>query len=692
MAYQYDRVDLEGSQKDYLDSLTEQEKNWEKEHNYVPVSEDILVYCNHFDITQLVTEVTWSGSKSDVARELDIDIVSDDNYYMPDFSVDMHDLIQFFLNGVEVFRGYVMDVDRSLTDRTISYTCYDAGIFLTKSKGKYKFYGETPDNVVRTVCKDFDIPVRETQEGVSYQRIHDNDSIYDIIMTGYTLTSQSNGKQYYLSFDKGALSVLEKGKIVNKYMLSSEREITDATLGASSLNAVNRVKAYDSSGIEVGTFKLDSDYDFPGVLQAVYKQSNGETVEAAAKALLEDVEITASIEGLGVSDCVTGRAVVVSEPTTGLEGLFYIDSDTHTFRNGLHLMSLDLAFENVMDQVLAGSIEQTSTSEALGISGNTVQERVWNYLRAKGFSAAATAGIMGNIEVESGFDATIEEIGNAIGYGLCQWSYERRTNLVTWCKNNGRDYTTVEGQLDYLIYELEEGDTTCISLMNQYCGGLNGFKQLTDVSWATQVFQICFERAGIPNMSKRISAAQGFYNKWKNYTKIPPPQTTTSSGTVSGSTAGASSSANTSVMQVYAGLYGLAWPMPNARNISAYTYYGHTNHARDFQPPTAKWGTPVVSVLDGVVKAAGNGVEHWTYGNSVYIDHGSGWMSRYAHLNSINVRAGQSVKKGQVIGGCGSTGNSSGLHLHMELHSPWGWVDPGPYYSQYGYCWLTGSE
>lgn len=677
MSLQYDDVDLRGDQQAFLDSLTDEERAWGDNHDYVPLSEDVTLYVNHYDISHLWQRIVWSGSKSDVARKMVVDIVSDDNYYMPDFEVKMHDMLQFFLDGEEVFRGYVMDVNRSLEGKTISYTCYDAGIFLTKSKGKYKFYGETPDNVVRTVCADFDIPVEHVEEGVSYQRIHDNDSIYDIIMTGYTLTSQSNGKQYYLSFDKGALSVLEKGKIVYRYMLTSERDITSASFQSSSLNAVNRVKAYDSSGNEVGTFTLDSDYDFPGVLQAVYKQSNGEDVESAAKALLQDVELSASVEGFGYTECTSGKAVVVSEPTTGLDGLFFIDSDTHTFEDGLHTMQLEIAFENVMDQVLAGNVEQVTSASYNQGEGYTVQERVWNFLRAEGFSAAAAAGIMGNIEVESGFDATIEEIGNAIGYGLCQWSYERRTNLVNWCNNNGRDYTTVEGQLAYLIYELEGGDSTCQSLMNQYCGGLDGFKQLTDVAQATQIFQVCFERAGIPNMSKRISAAQSFYNKWKDYVTIPAPVNAIGSG----------GAATSSIYGVYQGSYGLAYPLPQATGISAYTYAGHTHNARDFQPPTAKWGTPVVAILAGTVLAAGNGVEDWSYGNSVYIDHGGGWMSRYAHLDSISVSQGQTVQKGQMLGGCGSTGNSSGLHLHLEVHAPWGWIDPGPLYT--AYCYMT---
>lgn len=679
MPIQYDEVDLKGDQQAFLDSLTEEERDWQNHHTWVPTSPAVMVWANRYDITQMVGKITWSGQKSEVSRKLVVDIVHDDNYHMPKFTVEMHDVIQLFLDDDEVFRGYVVDVQRSLNDKSISYTCYDAGFFLLKSKGKYKFSGETPDAVVKKVCADLEIPVDQVEPGEPYTRIHDQDTFYDIIMTGYTITSGINGKQYYLRFDKGALSVLKKGKQVYRYMLTAKRDITAAQFTSSSVNAINRVKAYDESGTEVGTFALDNADDFPGILQAVYKAENGADTTTAAKALLKDIELTASIEGFGVVECTTGHAVVVAEPTTGLDGLFYIDGDNHVFANGIHTMSLDLAFENLMDQVNAGQTEETSTMESLGIGGDSVQERVWNYLRAKGFSAAATAGIMGNIERESGFNPRIEEYGNAVGYGLCQWSYERRTNLINWCKNNGRDYTTVSGQLDYLMYELEGGDTTCVALMAKY-GGLNGFKKMTSVEKATTVFQECFERAGAVYLQERIQFAYKYYNKWKNYTTIP---------TSSGSTAGANGMASSAVMGVHAGKYGLAYPVPNCTGISAFTYPGHTNHARDFQPPGNAWGTPIVSVLDGVVQTAGY---HWSYGNNVYIDHGNGWMSRYAHLQSLNVRAGQGVKKGQVVGGCGSTGDSTGLHLHMELHTPWGWADPGPFFSSYGYCYLTGNE
>ncbi len=89
-------------------------------------------------------------------------------------------------------------------------------------------------------------------------------------------------------------------------------------------------------------------------------------------------------------------------------------------------------------------------------------------------------------------------------------------------------------------------------------------------------------------------------------------------------------------------------------------------------------GEPVYAVDYGVIVYAG--WNEWGYGNMVMVDHGNGWQSLYAHLNSINVFCGGSVLQGSVIGTVGSTGNSSGSHLHFELmHSQYSKVNPWLY-------------
>ena len=75
-------------------------------------------------------------------------------------------------------------------------------------------------------------------------------------------------------------------------------------------------------------------------------------------------------------------------------------------------------------------------------------------------------------------------------------------------------------------------------------------------------------------------------------------------------------------------------------------------------------GTPVHATADGIVSTAGyNG----NYGNSVLIDHGYGISTRFGHLSSFVVGAGQPVKRGEVIGFVGSTGRATSAHLHYEI-------------------------
>lgn len=88
---------------------------------------------------------------------------------------------------------------------------------------------------------------------------------------------------------------------------------------------------------------------------------------------------------------------------------------------------------------------------------------------------------------------------------------------------------------------------------------------------------------------------------------------------------------------------------------------------------------PVWAALDGTVTTAG-----WcgNYGNCIVIKHSDGLSTRYAHLNSIGVGVGQTVKRGQTIGLEGSTGNSTGSHLHFEVIINGAAVDPLIYISR----------
>ncbi|MGP2438252.1 M23 family metallopeptidase [Streptomyces sp. JW3] len=96
--------------------------------------------------------------------------------------------------------------------------------------------------------------------------------------------------------------------------------------------------------------------------------------------------------------------------------------------------------------------------------------------------------------------------------------------------------------------------------------------------------------------------------------------------------------------------------------------WSHKHSGQDFAVPT---GTEVMAAHGGtVVKAGGNGAgDGPAYGNAIVIKHGNGTYSQYAHLSRIDVKVGQVVKTGQHIALSGSTGNSSGPHLHFEIRT-----------------------
>lgn len=93
---------------------------------------------------------------------------------------------------------------------------------------------------------------------------------------------------------------------------------------------------------------------------------------------------------------------------------------------------------------------------------------------------------------------------------------------------------------------------------------------------------------------------------------------------------------------------------------------------------TSQTGTPIYATGDGVVKNADNSLSG--YGNHIEINHGYGYLTLYGHLSKYNVRAGQRVKRGDIIGFVGSTGRSEAPHLHYEVHKDGKVVNPLNFY------------
>lgn len=156
-------------------------------------------------------------------------------------------------------------------------------------------------------------------------------------------------------------------------------------------------------------------------------------------------------------------------------------------------------------------------------------------------------------------------------------------------------------------------------------------------------------------------------------------QSSSSSGSSSSSSSSSGSSSSGSSSVIVPSGSGFAWPTPGFVSRSSEWFEDREvyNHGGIDIAGAGIMGTPVVAAADGTVVATNSSCTHnWGksyscgcgggYGNYVMISHAGGKMTVYGHLTSLTVSSGQTVSRGQVIGYVGSTGNSTGPHLHYE--------------------------
>lgn len=158
-----------------------------------------------------------------------------------------------------------------------------------------------------------------------------------------------------------------------------------------------------------------------------------------------------------------------------------------------------------------------------------IAQAVWSFFRNRGYSEAATAGIMGNLHAESGMDPTRLQNGHHYAAGIAQWErYDKQSgrwkNLYDYAASKGRDWTDLETQLEWIDRECQDSRTVFWTSQNAMSkAGVNattfdGFKQSTNVEQATREFEGAFERAGTPRFDARIEAAKTYFQLYTGKT------------------------------------------------------------------------------------------------------------------------------------------------------------------------------
>ncbi|MFG5516373.1 phage tail spike protein [Enterococcus faecalis] len=264
---------------------------------------------------------------------------------------------------------------------------------------------------------------------------------------------------------------------------------------------------------------------------------------------------------------------------------------------------------------------------------------VWQFLKSKGYSEQAAAGILGNMDQESGIMPDIDEGGGGPGYGLVQWTspiagesgraYVQR--LLGQAGISG-DYRNITTQLKLLDWHMHNGQYIPSA---SYPYSVAEFKALTDIGTATMAFEANFERPAVTH-PERIPMAQYWYdllhnlkpgtNKWVN--PVRSSYTITQEWDEIGW--------GTNV--IHGGIDIASMPAGS-------------------MPPVyvARSGTVETVTYDG------------TGGNYVVIKHDDGYWTYYGHLDSVDLSVGDKVTTNSRVGIMGATGLASGVHLHFEV-------------------------
>ena len=312
------------------------------------------------DITQLVPTITLSGDYQQCARTLEFGILSsptDGN--LPAATCELGNAVTLREGENVLFSGTIFTRQKSTEGSTIDITCYDRGIYLKRNEAVYKFSGMTPEAITRRICADFSIPIGKlASTGVKINRNFVGVSLYRIIQTAYTMASNKTGKKYQIRFNGNELDIIEKGISKEATLITGGVNLISSSTTESIEDMINQVKIYNSKDKFVGYQDNSEAIRLYGLLQSILRQSENEDAVAEAKKMIAEngVSQKITIENLGDISNLTGGSVVVQEPYTGVYGLFYIDSDVHTWKNGQYYNKLVINFQNLMSMEDAGAI------------------------------------------------------------------------------------------------------------------------------------------------------------------------------------------------------------------------------------------------------------------------------------------------------------------------------------------------
>lgn len=311
------------------------------------------------NITELCRSITWSGDWRNAARTLSYaPVICQDDTHLPRAPTGLGGSVRFWRGGDLLMDAYALERTRDSLGKTIDVTAYDKGLYLTRNSTFLRVEGQTAEAVTAMVCGQFGIPVGAlAATGVPITRNFMGAPLYKIIMTMYTLAADQTGKKYRIRFRGASLEVVEMAQSPESVILAPGSNLLSCVTKESASSMINSVAIYDDGYNLVKKQEDSAAAALYGLMQTAIRSGAYDDPEGHAQQVLKEngLKTTITANALGDLRLITGNTVVVHEPVTGTDGLFWILSDTHTWTRNIYQTKLTLSLEAVMDSQSAGS-------------------------------------------------------------------------------------------------------------------------------------------------------------------------------------------------------------------------------------------------------------------------------------------------------------------------------------------------
>lgn len=356
----------------------------------------IIQGSKSYDVTQLVEKIVWKGRAGSSSRTLTVTLVDDSGYKHARSNIDVEEGHQcyFTYDGTELFRGIIMSQTQT-QKKKLKFTAYDNGIYLANNKDTFTYENKTATEIFKDVCTRFGLPTDEVAS-CTYkipELTKSKTTAFDAIADALSLDYDATGIKHYVSSDKGKISLKIRRQNILQWVIEVGQNLITYSYTKSIEDVKTRVKMVSSEGTTLAEAANETLEAKIGVMQDIQTPDESLTtaqINALIKTVLaeeNETSKTMDIEAVGLPDVISGIGVYIIIPDLDISNTFYVDSDTHTFEDNKHTMSLKLTYATDLDITESTSSSSGSSSKTYAVGDEVTFNGGSHYVSSNASSA-----------------------------------------------------------------------------------------------------------------------------------------------------------------------------------------------------------------------------------------------------------------------------------------------------------------